>query len=35
MFKKDDKVNNPSKLRVDLRFYAELIAVGVFSLKVP
>ncbi len=31
--KKDDKVSNPSKLRVDLRFYAELISVGVFTLK--
>lgn len=35
--KKDEsgvlKVANPSKLRVDLRFYAELIAVGVFTLK--
>jgi len=32
-FKKDDKIANASKLRVDLRFYAELISVGVFSLK--
>lgn len=33
--KKDDKaLSNPSKMRVDLRFYSELIAVGVFALKV-
>ncbi len=32
-FKKDDKINNPSKLRVDLRFYAELVSVGIFTLK--
>jgi hypothetical protein len=32
-FKKDEKITNPSKLRVDLRFYADLISVGVFSLK--
>nr|CAI5856685.1 unnamed protein product [Callosobruchus analis] len=28
-----DKITNPSKLRVDLRFYAELVQVGVFSNK--
>lgn len=32
-FKKDEKIGNVSKLRVDLRFYAELISVGVFTLK--
>ena len=31
--KKDEKIANPSKLRVDLRFYAELVSVGVFGLK--
>jgi regulator of nonsense transcripts 2 len=31
--KKEDKVVNPSKLRVDLRLYSELISVGIFSLK--
>lgn len=31
--RKDDKVTNPSKLRVDLRFYAELISAGVFTHK--
>uniref|UniRef100_T1IJL6 Regulator of nonsense transcripts 2 n=1 Tax=Strigamia maritima TaxID=126957 RepID=T1IJL6_STRMM len=31
--KKEDKVNNRSKLRVDLRFYAELIAAEVFTQK--
>jgi len=31
--KKDEKVTNPSKLRVDLRLYSELVAVGVFTLK--
>ena len=31
--KKDDKIQNPSKLRVDIRFYSDLIAVGVFTLK--
>ena len=31
--KKDEKIANPSKLRVDLRFYADLISVGVFTLK--
>ncbi|KAJ8678900.1 hypothetical protein QAD02_014687 [Eretmocerus hayati] len=28
-----DKINNPSKLRVDLRFYAELINAGIFTHK--
>ena len=32
-FKKDEKITNSSKLRVDLRFYSDLISVGVFSLK--
>ena len=33
-FRKEDRsVPNPSKLRVDLRFYAELVSVGVFTLK--
>ena len=32
--KKDEKVANPSKMRVDLRLYSELVSVGVFSLKV-
>ena len=31
--KKDEKIANPSKLRVDLRFYAELISCGIFTLK--
>lgn len=31
--KKDEKIVNPSKIRVDLRFYAELITCGVFTLK--
>lgn len=31
--KKDDKVPNPSKLRVDLRLFADLVAVGVFTEK--
>ncbi|XP_046363443.1 regulator of nonsense transcripts 2-like isoform X2 [Haliotis rufescens] len=31
--KKDEKISNLSKYRVDLRFFAELISVGVFSLK--
>ena len=31
--KKEDKVANPSKLRVDLRLYSELIAAGVFTPK--
>lgn len=31
--KKDEKITNPSKIRVDLRFYAELITCGVFTLK--
>ncbi|XP_072937001.1 regulator of nonsense transcripts 2 [Epargyreus clarus] len=32
-FKTTDKITNSSKLRVDLRFYAELIAVGIFANK--
>lgn len=32
-FKATDKISNSSKLRVDLRFYAELIAVGIFTNK--
>ncbi|KFM57642.1 Regulator of nonsense transcripts 2, partial [Stegodyphus mimosarum] len=31
--KKDEKISNPSKIRVDLRFYAELVSSGVFSLR--
>lgn len=31
--KKDDKVLNPSKLRVDLRFFAELVTIGVLPEK--
>ena len=31
--KKEDKVSNPSKLRVDLRLYSDLVATGVFTLK--
>lgn len=31
--KPGDKVQNPSKLRVDLKFFAELISVGIFSNK--
>ncbi|ELU05692.1 hypothetical protein CAPTEDRAFT_168822 [Capitella teleta] len=31
--KKDEKVANPSKLRVDLRFFADLVSVGVFVEK--
>jgi regulator of nonsense transcripts 2 len=31
--KKDDKVQNPSKLRVDLRFFAELVTIGVLPEK--
>ena len=27
-------MSNPSKMRIDLRFYADLISVGVFTLKV-
>lgn len=32
--KAGEKIGNPSKMRVDLRFYAELISVGIFSNKV-
>jgi len=31
--KKEDKVNNPSKMRVDLRLYSEMVSIGVFSSK--
>lgn len=31
--KPGDKVQNPSKLRVDLKFFAELVSVGIFSNK--
>ncbi|KAL5014942.1 hypothetical protein ScPMuIL_009212 [Solemya velum] len=31
--KKDDKISNPSKYRVDLRFFAELTSVRVFTEK--
>ena len=31
--KKDEKVSNPSKMRVDLRLYCELVVVGVIPLK--
>ncbi|XP_078309820.1 regulator of nonsense transcripts 2-like isoform X4 [Crassostrea virginica] len=31
--KKDEKINNPSKYRVDLRFFAELLSVGLFGLR--
>ncbi|XP_055529686.1 regulator of nonsense transcripts 2 [Wyeomyia smithii] len=32
--KAGEKIGNPSKMRVDLRFYAELISVGIFANKV-
>lgn len=32
-FKATDKIVNSSKLRVDIRFYAELVAVGIFANK--
>lgn len=32
-FKATDKITNSSKLRVDIRFYAELVAVGIFANK--
>lgn len=32
--KSGEKIANPSKMRVDLRFYAELISAGIFSNKV-
>lgn len=32
--KPNDKIQNPSKLRVDLRFFAELIAAGIFNNKI-
>jgi len=31
--KKDEKVANPSKFRVDLRFFAELITIGIMPQK--
>merc|ERR1719244_79837 len=31
--KKEEKLSNPSKMRVDLRLYSELVSVGVFNLK--
>ena len=34
MVKPGEKVANPSKMRVDLRFYCELISIGIFSNKV-
>uniref|UniRef100_A0A182YK23 MIF4G domain-containing protein n=1 Tax=Anopheles stephensi TaxID=30069 RepID=A0A182YK23_ANOST len=33
LIKPGEKVANPSKMRVDLRFYAELISVGIFPNK--
>ncbi|KAL1450096.1 hypothetical protein WDU94_002550 [Cyamophila willieti] len=32
-FKKDEKIVNSSKLRVDLRFYGDLISCGIFQTK--
>lgn len=32
-YKKDEKIVNPSKLRVDLRFFAELITIGILVEK--
>uniref|UniRef100_A0A182IML3 MIF4G domain-containing protein n=1 Tax=Anopheles atroparvus TaxID=41427 RepID=A0A182IML3_ANOAO len=34
LIKPSEKVPNPSKMRVDLRFYAELISIGIFSNRV-
>lgn len=34
MVKPGEKVANPSKMRVDLRLYCELISIGIFSNKV-
>ncbi len=31
--RKDEKISNPSKLRVDLRFYSDLVSYGVFPQK--
>ncbi|KAG1674543.1 Regulator of nonsense transcripts 2 [Nymphon striatum] len=31
--KREEKISNPSKVRVDLRFFAELISCGVFAQK--
>lgn len=33
-FKSTDKIQNMSKLRVDLRFYCDLVSVGIFNNKV-
>lgn len=33
LFKKDEKIANLSKYRVDLRFFAELVSVGLFTEK--
>lgn len=33
LHKKDEKISNPSKYRVDLRFFAELVSVGVIKQK--
>ncbi|VVD00769.1 regulator of nonsense transcripts 2 [Leptidea sinapis] len=32
-FKATDKIGNSSKLRVDIRFYAELVSIGIFANK--
>lgn len=32
-FKATDKITNSSKLRVDIRFYAELVTIGIFANK--
>lgn len=34
ILKPNEKINNPSKMRVDLRFFAELLSCGVFQPKV-
>ncbi|XP_050094823.1 regulator of nonsense transcripts 2 [Anopheles aquasalis] len=34
LIKPGEKVQNASKMRVDLRFYAELVSVGIFSNKI-
>ncbi|XP_046405621.1 regulator of nonsense transcripts 2 isoform X2 [Ischnura elegans] len=31
--KKDEPISNPSKLRVDIRFYADLVNAGIFSFR--
>ncbi|XKL68056.1 hypothetical protein PGB90_003547 [Kerria lacca] len=33
IIRKDEKISNPSKLRVDLRFYSDLVSYGVFPQK--